>query len=35
VFDGGQLAGIVSSADLSRALDRLSRNSGPAGPARR
>jgi len=35
VFDGGELAGIVSSADLSRALDRLSRNSGPAGPARR
>ena len=28
VFDGGQLAGIVSSADLSRALDRLSRSSG-------
>jgi Zn-dependent protease/CBS domain-containing protein len=35
VFDSGQLAGIVSSADLSRALDRLSRDSGPAGPARR
>ena len=28
VFADGQLAGIVSSADLSRALDRLSRNSG-------
>lgn len=28
VFADGQLAGIVSSSDLSRALDRLSRNSG-------
>ena len=29
VFTGGHLAGIVSPADISRALERLSRNPGP------
>ncbi|HEV2450510.1 MAG TPA: site-2 protease family protein [Streptosporangiaceae bacterium] len=35
VFADGQLAGIVSPADISRALERLSRSSGPSGPAPR
>ena len=35
VFDGGHLAGIVSPADVSHALERLSRGGGPSGPARR
>ena len=35
VFTSGQLAGIVSSADISRALERLSRSPGPFEPARR
>jgi hypothetical protein len=29
VFTDGHLAGIVSPADISRALERLSRNPGP------
>jgi Zn-dependent protease/predicted transcriptional regulator len=35
VFADGHLAGIVSPADISRALERLSRNSGPFESARR
>jgi Zn-dependent protease/predicted transcriptional regulator len=35
VFDDGRLAGIVSPADISRALERLSHHSGPSGSARR
>jgi Zn-dependent protease/CBS domain-containing protein len=33
VFDGGRLAGIVAPADISRALERISGNSGPFGSA--
>jgi Zn-dependent protease/predicted transcriptional regulator len=35
VFDDGHLAGIVSPSDISRVLERLSRQSGPSGSARR
>jgi len=35
VFDNGHLAGIVSPSDISRTLQRLSRQSGPSEPARR
>ena len=35
VFDDGHLAGIVSPSDISRALERLSRQRGPFGSARR
>jgi Zn-dependent protease/CBS domain-containing protein len=35
VFSGGQLVGIVSSADISRVLERLSRSPGPFEPAQR
>ena len=35
VFADGHLAGIVSPADISHALERLSRDRGPSGPARR
>jgi Zn-dependent protease/predicted transcriptional regulator len=35
VFDDGRLVGIVSPADISHALERLSRGSGPREPARR
>ncbi len=34
VFADGHLAGIVSPADMSRTLERLSRNSGPSGSLR-
>jgi hypothetical protein len=34
VFADGHLVGIVSSADVSRALERLSRNSGSSGSLR-
>ena len=35
VFDGERLAGIVAPADISRALERISGNRGPFGPAGR
>ena len=35
VFDNGHLAGIVSPSDISRTLQRLSRQPGPSEPARR
>jgi Zn-dependent protease/CBS domain-containing protein len=35
VFDNGHLAGIVSPSDISRTVQRLSRQSGPSEPARR
>lgn len=35
VFADGHLAGIVSPADMSRILERLSRHPGPSGAPRR
>jgi hypothetical protein len=35
VFDDGHLAGIISPADISRALERLTRNPGVPGSPRR